>query len=147
MKRKKQSQHKPIIGKGWQSFSEVCFDLDALDIGPHAKALMREINSAVKLGLPITVIILAATIADVVLNEGQIVPEKGENALGMGMNWLTGAERRQLDWLRGLRNRLVHYEGVIAGMGGTAFDEEYLRKYADQALLAISPLLAGVEQF
>jgi hypothetical protein len=80
-----------------------------------------------------------------VLNEGQLDPEQGDNALGM--DWLTAAERRQLDWLRGLRNRVVHYEGVIAGMGGTAFDEEVLRKDADKALLAISPLLAGLEQF
>jgi hypothetical protein len=106
---------------------------------------MREMNSAIKSGLPITVIILAATIADVVLNEGQLDLEQGDNALGM--DWLTAAERRQLDWLRGLRNRVVHYEGVIAGMGGTAFDEEVLRKDADKALLAISPLLAGLEQF
>ena len=145
MKRNKQSQQTPITGTGSQAFSEVCFDLTALDVGPHAKALMREMNSAIKSGLPITVIILAATIADVVLNEGQLDPEQGDNALGM--DWLTAAERRQLDWLRGLRNRVVHYEGVIAGMGGTAFDEEVLRKDADKALLAISPLLAGLEQF
>ena len=145
MKRNKQSQQNPIKGAGWQAFSEVCFDLTALDVGPHAKALMREMNSAIKLGLPITVIILAATIADVVLNEGQLDREQGDNALGM--DWLTAAERRQLDWLRGLRNRVVHYEGFIAGMGAAAYDKEYLRKDADKALLAISPLLAGLEQF
>jgi hypothetical protein len=32
-------------------------------------------------------------------------------------------------------------------MGATAYDKEYLRKDADKALLAISPLLAGLEQF
>ena len=147
MNRNKQSRQKPITGEGWQAFSKVCFDLSALDLGPHAKALLIEMKSAIKSGLPITMIILAATIVDVVLNEGQLDPEHGDNTLGMGMDWLTAAERRQLDWLRGLRNRLVHYEGVIAGMGGTAFDEELLREDADKALLAISPLLAGLEQF
>ena len=145
MKRNKYSQKNPIQGDGWRAFSEVCYDISALDFGPHATALVREMNVAIKSGMPIIVIILAATIADVVLNEGKIDASQGDNALGM--DWLTAAERRQLDWLRGLRNRLVHYDGVIAGMGGTAFDEEVLRKDADKALLAISPLLAGLEQF
>ena len=106
-----------------------------------------EMNAAIKSGMPIVVIILAATIADVVLNEGKIVPGRADSALGMGMDWLTAAERRQLDWLRGLRNKLVHHEGVITGLGGTDSDEKLLRKDADKALLAISPLLAGLEQF
>ena len=80
-------------------------------------------------------------------NEDNVVQGCRDNASGMGMDWLTAAERRQLDWLRGLRNRLVHYEGVIAGMGGTDFDQELLRKDANKALLAISPLLSGLEQF
>tara|TARA_B100000989_G_C19232526_1_gene340526 strand:+ start:38 stop:481 length:444 start_codon:yes stop_codon:yes gene_type:complete len=147
MKRNKHLQKIPITGEGWQAFSKVSFDLSALDIGPHAKALMREMNVAIKSGLPIVVIILAATIADVVLNEGKIELERRDNAPGIGMDWLSVAERRQLDWLRGLRNRLVHYEGVIAGLGGTEIDQELLRKDANKALLAISPLLSGVEQF
>jgi hypothetical protein len=48
MKRNKQSQQNPITGAGWQTFSEICFDPPALDVGPHAKALMREMNSAIK---------------------------------------------------------------------------------------------------
>ena len=147
MKRNKYLQKNPITGDGWQAFSKVSFDLSALDIGPHAKALMSEMNSAIKSGLPIVVIILAATIADVLSNEGKVEQRGRDNAPGIGMDWLTAAERRQLDWLRGLRNRLVHYEGVIAGMGGTDFDQELLRKDANKALLAISPLLSGLEQF
>jgi len=147
MKRNKYSQKNPIQGDGWRAFSEVCYDISALDFGPHATALVREMNVAIKSGMPIIVIILAATIADVVLNEGKIDAWQGDNAPGMGMDWLTAAERRQLDWLRGLRNKLIHYEGVITGLGGTDSDEKLLRKDADKALLAISPLLAGLEQF
>mgnify|MGYP001326339071 CR=1 FL=1 len=147
MKHKKYSQKNPIQGDGWRAFSEVCYDISALDFGPHATALVCEMNAAIKSGLPIVVIILAATIVDVLSNEDNVVQGYQDNALGIGMDWLTAAERRQLDWLRGLRNRVVHYEGVIAGMGATAYDKEYLRKDADKALLAISPLLAGLEQF
>ena len=147
MKHKKYSQKNPIQGDGWRAFSEVCYDISALDLGPHATALLCEMNAAIKSGMPIVVIILAATIADVVLNEGKIVQGRADSALGMGMDWLTAAERRQLDWLRGLRNKLIHYEGVITGLGGTDSDEKLLRKDADKALLAISPLLAGLEQF
>ena len=147
MKRNKYLQKNPITGDGWQMFSEVTLDLSALDIGPHAKALISEMNAAIKSGLPIVVIILAATIVDVLSNEDNVVQGYQDNALGIGMDWLTAAERRQLDWLRGLRNRLIHYEGVIAGMGGTDFDQELLRKDANKALLAISPLLSGLEQF
>ena len=147
MKRNKYLQKTPITGDGWQVFSEVSFDLSALDIGPHAKALIIEMNAAIKSGLPIVVIILAATIVDVLSNEDNIVQGYRDDASGISMDWLTASERRQLEWLRGLRNRLVHYEGVIAGMGGTDFDQELLRKDANKALLAISPLLSGLEQF
>ena len=147
MKRNKYSQKNLIKGEGLLAFSEVCFDITILDIGPHATALLREMNVAIKSGMPIVVIILAATIADVVLNEGKVDLVHGEDTSGMGMDWLTSAERRKLDWLRGLRNRLVHYEGPISGMGGTTHDEEILRRDADSALSAISPLLAGLEQF
>ena len=147
MKRNKYLQKNPIIGDGWQVYSDVSFDLSALDIGPHAKALISEMNAAIKSGLPIVVIILAATIVDVLSNEDSIVRGYRDDASGICMDWLTASERRQLDWLRGLRNKLVHYEGVIAGMGGTDFDQELLRKDANRALLAISPLLSGLEQF
>ncbi len=147
MKRNKYLYKNPITGDGWQAFSQVSFDLSALDIGPHAKALISEMNAAIKSGLPIVVIILAATIVDVLSNEDNVVQGYQDNASGIGMDWLTAAERRQLDWLRGLRNRLIHYEGVIAGMGGTDFDQELLRKDANKALLAISPLLSGLEHF
>ena len=49
--------------------------------------------------------------------------------------------------LRGSRNKLVHYQGVITGMGGSETDNKYLRQDADKALKAISPLLAGLERF
>ena len=147
MKPKKHLHQKPIVGEGWKVFSSVCVNIDALDLGPHAKALLAEMVASVKAGLPIVVIILAATVVDVVINEQQLDPLNRDNSNFMGVDWLTIAERQQLDWLRGLRNRLVHYQGVINGMGSSENDEKYLRLEADKALKAISPLLAGLEKF
>ncbi len=147
MKLNKHLHQKQIIGEGWKSFSSVCVNIEALDLGPHAKALIAEMNLAVKAGMPIVVIILAATIVDVVMNEQQLGPLNIENQNNMEIDWLTVSERKQLDWLRDLRNRLVHYQGVITGIGGSEADQKFLRIDADKALKTISPLLAGFEQF
>ena len=147
MKRHNIIQHQSIKADGWKAFSQTCFDLSALDIGPHSKTLLQEIIGAVKAGLPVSVIILAATIADVVLYEGQIDPGQSPDADSMGIDWLTASERRQLNWLRSYRNQLVHYEGVVSGMTGAETDQELMQKNADKALAAIVPLLDGLEQF
>ena len=148
MNLKKHSHHKPITGEGWREFSSICINLSSLDIGPHAKALLGEMIIAVKSGMPIVVIILAATIVDIVMNEEQPdLLNDEDNSYHNGLDWLNAKERRQLNWLRGLRNKLVHYQGVITGMGGSNVDHEYLSKEADKALSALSPLLAGFERF
>ena len=145
---KKHSHYEPIKGEGWREFSSICINLSSLDIGPHAKALLGEMIIAVKSGMPIVVIILAATIVDIVMNEeGPDLFLNGDNSYYKGLDWLNAKERRQLNWLRGFRNKLVHYQGVITGMSGTEFDHDYLSKEADKALSALSPLLAGFERF
>ena len=145
---KKHSRHEPITGEGWREFSSICINLSSLDIGPHAKALLGEMIIAVKSGMPIVVIILAATIVDIVMNEERPnLLHDEDNSYHNGLDWLTAKERRQLNWLRSLRNKLVHYQGVITGMSGTEFDHDYLSKEADKALSALSPLLAGFERF
>ena len=147
MKLNKHSYQKQIVGEGWQKFSSICVNIEALDLGPHAKALIAEMILAVRVGMPIVVIILAATIVDVITNEQRLEALNIESTNKIELDWLTVSERKQLDWLRGLRNKLVHYQGVIAGMGGSKADNKYLRKEADKALKAISPLLAGLEHF
>ena len=103
---------------------------------------------AVKSGMPIVVIILAATIVDIVMNEERPdLLHNGDNSYQNGVDWLNAKERRQLNWLRGFRNKLVHYQGVVTGMSGTDVDHDYLSKEADKALSALSSLLAGFERF
>ena len=148
MNSKKYSHREPITGEGWRELSSICINLSSLDIGPHAKALLGEMIIAVKSGMPIVVIILAATIVDIVMNEEwpDLLHDE-DNSYHNGLDWLNAKERRQLNWLRGLRNKLVHYQGVIEGMGGSDVDHDYLSKEADKALSALSPLLAGFERF
>ena len=98
---KKYSHHEPITGEGWREFSSICINLSSLDIGPHAKALLGEMIIAVKSGMPIVVIILAATIVDIVMNEERLdLLHNEDNSYQNGLDWLNAKERRQLNWLR-----------------------------------------------
>ena len=44
-------------------------DLDPRELGPHAAALLAELRRAARSGMPLTVLLLAATLVDVVANE------------------------------------------------------------------------------
>ena len=107
-------------------------------LGPHAQTLFDDMLAAADNGLYATTIILAATIADVALHEGNE---------GCGLSFLTAPERKGLDWLRGRRNGLVHYEGVVEGMGGAEADYHSLASDADRALQSLTPLMETLEQF
>ena len=41
-------------------------DLDPRELGPHAAALLAELRRAARAGMPLTVLLLAATLVDVV---------------------------------------------------------------------------------
>lgn len=110
-------------------------------LGPHAKTLFDDMLAAADNGLYATTIILAATIADVALHEG------GDEAGGHGLSFLTAPERKGLDWLRGRRNGLVHYEGIVEGMGGGESDYHSLARDADRALQSLIPLMETLEYF
>ena len=110
-------------------------------LGPHAQTLFDDMLAAADNGLYATTIILAATIADVSLHEG----DEGDE--GRGLSFLTAPERKGLDWLRGRRNGLVHYEGVVEGMGGAEADYHSLASDADRALQSLTPLMETLEQF
>lgn len=123
-------------------------------LGPHASRLVQEAQAAVRHKLWVSVIILSATIVDVIRNEDQIfdLGDDGdddsydyEEATGYfeagGYDYLSAAERKKLDWLRNLRNQMVHYEGPVEGMLGRPTDEGTLGQMADKALSAILPIL------
>ena len=126
-------------------------------VGPHAARLIHEAQMAVRAKLWVSVIVLAATMVDVIKQEDQIFDVSGDDEFSDdqeydyqastdyfeagGYDYLTSAERKKLDWLRGVRNQLVHYEGPIEGMLGRPSDEGTLAQMADKALSAILPIL------
>ena len=123
-------------------------------LGPHASRLVQEAQSATRHKLWVSVIILSATIVDVIRNEDQIFDLSDsadderfdyEGATGYfeagGYDYLSAAERKKLDWLRTMRNQLIHYEGPVEGMLGRPSDEGTLCQMADKALSAILPIL------
>ena len=126
-------------------------------VGPHAARLIHEAQMAVRAKLWVSVIVLAATMVDVIKQEDQIFDVSGDDEFSDdqeydyqastdyfeagGYDYLTSGERKKLDWLRGVRNQLVHYEGPIEGMLGRPSDEGTLAQMADKALSAILPIL------
>ncbi len=112
-----------------------------LALGPHAQILFDEMLHAADEQLYASTIILAATIVDVALHEG----EEGDE--GLGLAYLTAPERKALDWLRGRRNGLVHYKGVISGMGKSATDVRAIADDAERALQSLIPLMETLENY
>ena len=126
-------------------------------LGPHAARLVYEAQTAVRAKLWVSVILLAATLVDVIKQEDHIFDVTAADGQGPddddydyqastdyfeagGYDYLTSAERKKLDWLRGARNQLVHYEGPIEGMLGRPSDEGTLAQMADKALSALLPI-------
>ena len=112
-----------------------------LALGPHAQILFDEMLNAADAQLYASTIILAATIVDVALHEG----EEGDE--GLGLAYLTAPERKALDWLRGRRNGLVHYGGVVSGMGKSAADLKAIADDAERALQSLLPFMETLEKY
>ena len=125
-----------------------------LGLGPHATRLIDEAQRAARHQLWASVIILSATIVDVIRHEDEIFDISSQGADGEmydyeasgyfeagGYDYLVSSERKKLDWLRETRNQLVHYEGPIEGMLGRVTDDGMLATMADKALSALLPIL------
>ena len=143
-----------------KQLSNLAFDLHAdqcrLDLGPQGTRILKELIAAADAGLRLSVVILAATLVDVCMHEagqfdGLSLADGAESDdirdEGFGMSYLTATERRQLDSLRACRNAFVHYEGPVAGVSGSADDETALAAAAEEALVAILPVLENLERW
>ena len=145
-----------------KQLSALTFDLytdqPRLDLGSQGTRILKELIAAANAGLWVSVVILAATLVDVCMHEpGQFNGissaggNGGDDSAGdiqdevFGLSYLTASERHQLDSLRAHRNALVHYEGPVSGVSGSADDEASLAAAAEQALLAILPVLENLE--
>ena len=147
-----------------KKLSALTFDVHAdqphLDLGPQGTRILKELIGAANTGLWVSVIILAATLVDVCMHESSQFDgmsfaggNRGDDSAGdiqdavFGLSYLTANERHQLDILRAHRNALVHYEGPVAGVSGSVDDEAALAAIAEQALLAILPVLENLERW
>jgi hypothetical protein len=118
-----------------------------LEVGPHASALIDELVQAVRAGHHLSVIILAAALVDILTHEAvdgfaDIYDDvDGEEEEGIGLSMLRAGERRALDQLRAMRNRILHYQGPSEGLSGHSSDPLYLQGQAEAAIRALLPLL------
>ena len=119
-----------------------------LEVGPHASALIDELVRAARAGHHLSVIILAAALVDILTHEGadgfadiydDVDGEEEEEGIGLSM--LRAGERRALDQLRAMRNRVLHYQGPSEGLSGHSSDKLYLEAQAEAAIRALLPLL------
>jgi hypothetical protein len=120
-----------------------------LEVGPHASALIDELVQAVRAGHHLSVIILAAALVDILTHEAvdgfadiyDDVDGEEEEEEGIGLSMLRAGERRALDQLRAMRNRILHYQGPSEGLSGHSSDPLYRQGQAEAAIRALLPLL------
>ena len=160
--RRKSGTDRPSVAL--KQLSALTFDLytdqPRLDLGPQGTRILKELIAAANAGLWVSVVILAATLVDVCMHEfSQFDGMSFAGGNGghdsardiqdevFGLSYLTANERNQLDILRAHRNSLVHYEGPVAGVSGSADDEAALATTAEQGLLAILPVLENLERW
>ena len=137
-----------MAGPALREFEALIAIPGKLDVGPHTKTLIDEVVRCARAEHYLSVIVMAAALADVLTHEGAeaIFEEAGEQE-GFGLSMLRADERRALDRLRGMRNRILHYQGPSEGLSGHASDEDYLQTQAEAAIKAILPLLELQEMY
>ena len=137
-----------MAGPALREFEALIAIPGKLDVGPHTKTLIDEVVRCARAEHYLSVIVMAAALADVLTHEGAeaIFEEAGEQE-GFGLSMLRADERRALDRLRGMRNRILHYQGPSEGLSGHASDKDYLQTQAEAAIKAILPLLELQEMY
>ena len=137
-----------MAGPALREFEALIAIPGKLDVGPHTKTLIDEVVRCARAQHYLSVIVMAAALVDVLTHEGAeaIFEEAGEQE-GFGLSLLRADERRALDRLRGMRNRILHYQGPSEGLSGHASDKDYLQAQAEAAIKAILPLLELQEMY
>lgn len=137
------SPQAPAKSEGWHALMRL--QPQRLSLGPHSQQIFDELIIAARgEHQPLSVVLLAATLADVALYEGMSYRHDDTRT---GLDWLSAGERRHLDWLRARRNALVHHDGPVDGLMGQAGDAVLLSADADRALGIVAALLEGLESF
>jgi len=115
---------------------------DAGDLGPHASALMDEMRRAVRSGLPVSALLLAATLVDVVANE-----EAGPAGFVDGVDFAYAGNKAALGWLRGRRNEILHHEGPTDGLMDEPVAADWHWRDAGKGITALLDYLEDLEGY
>ena len=105
-------------------------------LGPHGSYIFYELIEAIKYNNYLTIIILSATLIDVIKNEKTAI-----------INSLSGIEINSIFssyeamWLRQTRNSIVHYEKPIDGLLGNKEDNKILEEYSVKTIIVLSKII------
>jgi len=105
-------------------------------LGPHGSCIFYELIEAIKYNNYLTIIILSATLLDVIKNEKTDI-----------INSLSGIEINSIFssyeamWLRQTRNSIVHYEKPIDGLLGNKEDNKILEEYSVKTITILSKII------
>ena len=105
-------------------------------LGPHGSCIFYELIEAIKYNNYLTIIILSATLLDVIKNEKTDI-----------INSLSGIEINSIFssyeamWVRQTRNSIVHYEKPIDGLLGNKEDNKILEEYSVKTISILSKII------
>ena len=105
-------------------------------LGPHGSCILYELTEAIKYKNYLTIIILSATLIDIIKNEKSDI-----------INSLSGIEINSIFssyeamWLRQTRNSIVHYEKPIDGLLGNKEDNKILEEYSVKTISILSKII------
>ena len=105
-------------------------------LGPHGSCILYELTEAIKYNNCLTIIILSATLIDVIKNEKT---DFINSLSGLEINSLFSSYEAM--WLRQTRNSIVHYEKPIDGLLGNKEDNKILEEYSVKTITVLSKII------
>ena len=105
-------------------------------LGPHGSCILYELTEAIKYNNYLTIIILSATLIDVIKNEPT---DFINNLSGIEINSIFSSYEAM--WLRQTRNSIVHYEKPIDGLLGNKEDNKILEEYSVKTISILSKII------
>ena len=105
-------------------------------LGPHGSCIFYELIEAIKYNNYLTIIILSATLIDIIKNEKT---DFINNLSGIEINSIFSSYEAM--WLRQTRNSIVHYEKPIDGLLGNKDDNRTLEQYSVKTVTILSKII------
>ena len=106
------------------------------NLGPHAVQILKELTNSIKYENYLTIVILSATLFDVIKNENS---EAIKSLSGIEINSVFSS--REAMWLRQRRNEIIHHEGATDGLLGSKSDITDLSLDAKKSIKILYDLL------